>query len=549
MPTDQVEQIISRLTAPGAPFELIERQVDGRSLRSFRHAPATLGDIYRTALAHDERPCLVGLDRGLSYREVLGRAAALGDHLHDQGIDRGMRVALALGNRPEWAIAYIAITAIGATPALVNPRSAPAEIASALTDSDSRLVIAAEGFVDGLAAAPPHLATGDPFDAATAGWKAAALTCAPMAPDDEATIIFTSGTTGTPKGAILTQRAMTTSVMTINLQMAAAAIAAGVDPFSPPDPSFQPSAMLVFPLFHMAGVTAVLLPGLARGGKMALIDRWRVDDVMTLIERERIHGFAGSPAMLWDLLHAADEGRDLSALRFLSIGGQGLSTKLLDGLRAAFPDVSLAIGYGQTETGSVSSIGGGELYARPSASGRPLPTLDIRIVGDDEREVVPGAVGEIRIRGATTMSGYCGRPAESAAVLNDGWVATGDLGRLDADGYLHVVDRKKNMVLSGGENIGCIEVEAAALDHPHVAQAVAFGVPDDRLGERLMLAVVAQAGILPDGQAILAHIGERLARFKVPRGILFVDRLPVNAMDKPDRRALAAQVQTDEESA
>ena len=272
--------------------------------------------------------------------------------------------------------------------------------------------------------------------------------------------------------------------------------------------------------------------------------KWRLDDVLDLLEQEKLASFSGSPAMLWDLLKAPREGRDLSSLRALSVGGQGITPKLLSELTAAFPGVMISNGYGQTETGAVNGIAGADLLARPTSSGRPIPIVDVRIVDDAGAEVAPGEVGEICVAGATVMIGYCNRPEDTAKTKHDGWIATGDLGRIDEGGYLHVVDRKKNIVISGGENIGCAEVEAVALTHPAVDQAIAFGVPDDRLGEVLLLAVVRHDGQDVDEAAIKAHFDGKVARYKVPRGVVFLDDLPLNALDKVDRCALAKLVQS-----
>lgn len=543
------------LTAPGAPFEMVEEVVENRVCRVFRHAPRTLGEIYAEAAAHGNAICLTGLGYALDYQEVFKRAAALKSTLAGRGLAKGDRIAIAMHNRPEWVIAFVAITALGATPVLVNYRASASELALSLGDTEAKALIAEPEIAARVAGAwqvgrlvivtadegmePPPGAIR--FDDAAAPDPLAQLDPAVMSPDDEAAVIFTTGTTGDPKGALISQRALMTSTFAIDYSIASVAIQAGLDPKSLSSQlSVQSTALLVFPLFHTAGLIAVLLPNLRRGAKIVMVKKWRVDDVIDLLERERIIGFAGSPAMMWDLLKAPREGRDLSALRFLSVGGQGISAKLLSQLTEAFPDVVLGNGYGQTETGSVNGIGGRDLLDRPTASGRPLPILDVRIVDADGTEVAPGEIGEVCVGGATIMTGYCNRSEETAQAKHDGWIATGDLGCVDAEGYLHIVDRKKNIVISGGENIGCAEVEAAALDHPAVDQATAFGVPDERLGEMLWLAVVMRGGAIADAGTITNHIAGRIARYKIPRAVLFMDALPLNAMDKVDRRALAA---------
>ena len=543
------------LTAPGGPFELIEEMVDGRLCRVFRHGPRAIGDVYAEAIVHADATCLTGPTGTLTYSELFAKAAALKRALTEAGLGKGDRIAIAMHNRPEWVIAFVAVSALGATAVLINYRASASELTLALEDTQAKALIAEPAIAehveeawragrlvilaaDESAELPPGT-TG--FDAVLARNMGVEFEAVAMGPDDEAVVIFSTGTTGAPKGILLSQRALMTTIMGIDYSMANVALQAGAPVESlTAKPAVQPSAMLVYPLFHSSGLNAVLLPNLRRGGKIVMTGKWRVGDVIDLLERERLAGFSGSPAMLWDLLKAPREGRDLSALRFLSVGGQGITPKLLAELTAAFPGVMISNGYGQTETGAVNGIAGQNLLDRPTASGRPIPIVDVRIVDDEGAEVAPGEVGEICIAGATIMIGYCNRPEDTARTKQDGWIATGDLGRIDADGYLHVVDRKKNIVISGGENIGCAEIEAVALSHPGIDQAAAFGIPDDRLGEVLLLAVVMQKEQKSDAVAIIEHLAGKIARYKVPRGILFLDTLPLNALDKVDRRALTA---------
>lgn len=543
------------LTAPGAPFELIEEMVEGRMCRVFRHGPRAIGDVFAAAMAHTDALCLAGPTGTLTYSELFGKAAALKAALAGEGLGKGDRIAIAMHNRPEWIIAFVAVSALGATAVLVNYRASAGELTLALEDTRARALIAEPAIAaqveESWRAQRPVILTADEggealpgalaFDALLVRYADAPFAAAAMGPDDEAVVIFSTGTTGAPKGILLSQRALMTTIMGIDYSMANVAIQAGAPLESlTARPTAQPSVMLVYPLFHSSGLNAVLLPSLRRGGKIVMTGKWRVGEVIDLLEQERLAGFSGSPAMLWDLLKAPREGRDLSNLRFLSVGGQGITPKLLTELTAAFPGVMVSNGYGQTETGSVNGIAGQSLLDRPTSSGRPIPIVDVRIVDDAGADVAPGEVGEICIAGATIMIGYCNRPEDTARTKQDGWIATGDLGRIDADGYLHVVDRKKNIVISGGENIGCAEVEAVALAHPAVDQAAAFGIPDDRLGEVLLLAVVLRPGQAADAAAIIDHFAGKIARYKVPRGILFTDALPLNALDKVDRRALAA---------
>lgn len=550
------DQPVNVLTAPGGPFELIEELVEGRACKVFRHGPRAIADIYAEAQSHADAVCIAGPAGTLTYGDLFARAAALQAGLAEAGLGKGDRIAIAMFNRPEWVIAFVAASALGAIPVLVNYRASAGELTLALEDTEAKALIAEPSLAVLVAedwraqrlvivnadadTAGPLPSGAARFDDVLARHAGAPFAATPMAPDDEAVVIFSTGTTGAPKGILLSQRALMTTVMGIDYSMANVALQAGADlAMLTAPPVVQPSAMLVYPLFHSSGLNAVLLPSLRRGGKMVLVRKWHVGDVIDLLEQERLPGFSGSPAMLWDLLKAPREGRDLSALRFLSVGGQGITPRLLAELTEGFPGVMVSNGYGQTETGSVNGIAGQSLLDRPTSSGRPIPIVDVRIVDDAGAEVAPGDVGEICIAGATLMIGYCNRPEDTAKTKRDGWVATGDLGRIDADGFLHVVDRKKNIVISGGENIGCAEVEAVALAHPAIDQAAAFGIPEERLGEILLLAVVKRPEAEVDAAAIVEHFTGKLARYKVPRDVVFVDELPLNALDKVDRRALA----------
>lgn len=553
-----VDLIGALLTGQGGPFELVSTTADGVSYKVFRHGPKSLAHIYDRAQEFGPRPFLVGSNFTFTYAEAFSKAAALVLAISGAGVLRRQRVAIAMANSPEWVIGFIAVTAMGATAVLVNCRGSAEELLSALTDTEctaliadpdvaarvperwteSRLVIVAN-----LNRAIKLPTSSRSFDEFVSGWQGLALEPVEMASEDEAVVIFTSGTTGGPKGALLTQRAVTQSVCAVDYLILRGPLrtASELAVLQPTPDTPTPCAMLVFPLFHVSGVTSALLPAMRRGGKIVMIRRWNVAEVMDLIEREQVSGLSGSPAMLWDLMHADRKGRDLGSLRFLSIAGQALKSPLFSDLREAFPDVMIGVGYGQSETGGVTGIGGANLSAQPDSVGWVLPYFELRLVDDGGNEVPKGDVGEIMLRSPTVMQGYCGRPEETAAVLKDGWLLTGDLGRLDEQGRLYIVDRKKNIVISGGENIACSEVESAALTHPAVREAVAFGVPDDRLGERLILAVVKRPGRHLDAQVLATHIGEQRAIYKVPRGFLFADELPLNATGKVDRQQLRAR--------
>jgi len=547
------DAIRAGLTAPGAPFELRSIEIEGAPRRVFCNAPQTLADVYRSVKQYEERVFTVYNGEHMNYSEALRKAAALGQHIEARGgAVRGARIAIAMNNRPEWMIAFIAVTAIGATAVLINSRGTAPEIKAALDHTDATLVIAdaqrAQLLADDArdlivvrddAAAPARAVD---FNAAVAGWENASLEPAAIDPEDEAVVMFTSGTTGGAKAALLTHRSVLTGLMNIQFSMAvvgarltalygAEAMAAAA--------KRQPSAMLCVPLFHSSGCYAIFLSNFIRGGKVVILPKWNAAQAVELIEREQVAAFSGSPTMLWDLLRTDRSGRDLSTLVSVGIGGQALQPQLMREIIAAFPRAILGAGYGMTEVnGSVCMVAGQELMDRPTSSGRIIPSAEVRIVDDNGADVAPGETGEIWVRGAMTMRGYCKRPEATAEVLSDGWLRTGDMARIDDEGYLHVIDRKKDIVISGGENISFTEVEGAAIEHPAIAETAAFGVDDERLGERLILAVVVKDGHQLNEEALKQHVAERLAIYKVPREIYFRGPLQRNALGKVNRNDL-----------
>jgi len=555
MSDSSYDAIRAGLTAPGAPFELREQQVAGAPRLIFCNAPQTLGEVYRGAALHEERVLIAHEGAYLTYRDALRKAAALGARIERELAARGQptrgaRVAIAMHNRPEWMIAFIAITAIGASAVLINSRGTGAEINAALDECGARLVIADEARAR-LVGARPLIATGEgaelpagaiAFDAALAGWETATLQPVPVEPEDEAVVMFTSGTTGGAKGALLSHRSVLTGLMNIQYAMAVVgmrlAALYGQEAMAAAAAQ-QPSALLCVPLFHSSGCYAIFLSNFLRGGKIVILPKWNAARAVDLIERERVQAFSGSPTMLWDLLRTDRSGRDLSALVSVGIGGQALQPQLMREIIAAFPRAILGAGYGMTEVnGSVCMIAGQDLLDNPTSSGRVIPSAEIRIVDDNGADVAPGALGEVWIRGAMVMQGYCNRPEASAEVFRDGWLRTGDMARLDDSGFLHVVDRKKDIVISGGENISCTEVESALIEHAAVLETAVFGIDDERLGERLVAAVVLAPDQDADADALKQHVAERLAIYKVPREVWFCAPLRRNALGKVNRAEL-----------
>lgn len=549
----------SELTQPGAPFEIREAVVRGQRMRVFARIPETLLLLYQGMAAHGPAEFIVDGDRRLSFIEAQAEAAALALLLREvHQVRAGDRVAIAMRNSVEWMLSFVAVSTIGALPALINSRGTGDEMRYCIEDVDCVLVVAdarrAQTLRDAGFAGRVIDPESEACRQAIAAHRGAALpVAAGITADDPAAILFTSGTTGRPKGAVLTHRAILTGLMIGQhagmryvMQMAADY---GVTPAEIIARQPQGAQLLVFPLFHISGCQSIFLSSLARGGKIVLLQRWDAGKALELIERERITAFSGPPTVIWDMLRVPERAaRDLSSLASLGTGGQALAPNLLRSIQEAFPWAVIGGGYGMTETaGAISLAMGAEYTGRPECSGRLHPLAQVRVVGDDGADLASGEIGELWVRGPMVMVGYWGHESGAGKALDaEGWLRTGDVGGVDADSYVMIVDRKTDMLISSGENIYCAEVERVLMEHPEITEAAAFGVPDLRLGERLVVAVVGQADHGLTSDLVREHVSGRLAAYKTPTEVLIeADPLPRTATGKVDKRALRARHPTD----
>lgn len=543
----QIDPVFAAVTAPGTPFELVER--DG--LLQFAQAAPDLALMIDSARRHGDRTFLVdfsadGAERRLTFEQVFAWRDQLAPML---GIRRGDRVAICMRNRAEWIVAFMAVIKAGGVAALLNSRGSPAELAAMIAEVTPEVVLAdsrraaliREGGYDGR-----MLDLTRPFDdAEIARRNADAPAPAPATPLDPAAILFTSGTTGRVKGAVLTHRSLITGLMLMQLSgmmvLHNMARAHGMEPAQLMAAMPQQAVLLVYPLFHISGLGAAFLSPLFAGSKVVIMRRWDAQEAARLIEADKITMFSAVPTMLWDLLHRARPGEaDLSSLRNIASGGQALPVNLLDAIREACPQAVMGTGYGMTEaSGSLAQAVGEDFLRKRSSAGRVLPLAQVRIVAPDGTVQGTGASGEIQLKGAMVMAGYWNRPEDTAAAFTpDGWLRTGDVGYIDEEGYIFIVDRVKDMVISGGENIYCAEVERVLGELPGVGECAAFGIPDERLGE-LLVAVVRGENL--GEQQVKDWVGERLARYKAPGHVAIVaEALPRNHVGKVDKIALRA---------
>jgi long-chain acyl-CoA synthetase len=551
------DEAVGALTAAGAPYELVEVDVDGRRCRWFAGAPDTLRDLYRGARSDAE--FFVYDDERITYEQAWCRAAAIARLLIDEyGVGKGDRVAISMRNYPEWVLSFMAATSIGAIAGAMNSHWQPTEMEYALHDSGAKVLVAdrerleilarcddAPDAVGVLAVRKPSPAVdgardleetleGTPTGSGRAG--GCEMPDVPVGPDDDATILYTSGSTGHPKGAVSTHRNVLAAIMSWEFDAAVGRLALGL---GPPDPSPQPSALLGVPLFHATGSHAVFLQAFRERRRLVSMYRWDVAVAAELIERERIDRFVAPAAMSGDLVeHARVSDRDLGSLAAIGGGGAPRAPEQVRNIDEELGGAAPITGWGMTETNAIGTgIAGPDYVGRPESSGRASILLDLRIVDDMGAELPAGERGELLVRGTSVIRGYWNRPDANADTFVDGWLRTGDVAYLDHEGYLFIVDRIKDLVIRGGENIGCGAVEAAIVEHPDVVEASVYGVPDDRLGEELGATVFAREGVDADG--LRTFLSARLARFEVPRYIhVETDPLPRTASGKILKRNL-----------
>lgn len=570
---DHYDAAWRELTAEGSPFAMTEIEVRGVPMRVFPTAPPTMKALWDITALYGDRTYIVYEDERYTYAEVGARVRALAHLLSERhGVGHGDRVAVAMRNYPEWVVSYWATLSLGAAVVGMNAWWTSQEMAYGLSDSRPKVLIADDERVERVlpvldelrATAPLHVLAvrsardlpadasrwADVVDPATAP---DALPDVAIDPDDDATIFYTSGTTGFPKGAQLTHRGSVHNVMNIAFMTSAAqaaeakAIAAGdlPAPAAPADPAAAtpPVFMAPTPLFHVTANNCILQPCTLVGGTMVFTYKWDPGRALELIERERVTNLSGVPTMSRELLlHPDWATRDTSSLKAMGGGGAPLQPDLVEKIDRSLAQGAPSTGYGLTETCGIVTANSARLYtSKPASCGRVVPTLDAKLIDElgDDIAPSPDAVGELAVRGPIVIKGYLNRAEATADAIRDGWFRTGDIARIDEDGFVFIVDRAKDMVLRGGENVYCSEVEAAIYEHPDVAEAAVFGVPDERLGEDVAAAVVLRPGAALDAPALQAFLAERIAKFKIPATIWFrEEQLPRNANGKFLKREL-----------
>jgi long-chain acyl-CoA synthetase len=546
------EEAVARLTGAGGPYEIVETDVLGRPTRVFRHAPPSLRAVFDSARRRGDETFLVFEDESWSFARVMALVDATAALLALRyGVAPGDRVAIAMRNYPEWIVTFAAVTSIGAIAVALNGWWTTDELAFGLSDSGAKVVVAdlerslriapALASLPGLRVLAVRSEGELPAGVERLGEvlrPGAPMPAVDISPDADATILYTSGTTGRPKGALSTHRAVLSALMAFGCR---AAVRAELKPEERASHPYPPCFILTVPLFHVTGLVPVMLSAFASGTKLVMMYKWSPERALELIERERVTIFVGVPTMSFDLLESPDFARrDTSSL--LSVGGGGAPAppELVRRIDRSFARGKPGIGYGMTETNAYGPQNQAEDYLRkPKSAGRVIPVVEVRITDPDGRVLPRGEPGEIWFRGPNLIRGYWNRPDATAETIVDGWLRTGDIGRLDDEGFVTVEDRAKDMVLRAGENVYCAEVEAAIHEHPGVHECAVFGLPHERLGEEVAVAVLARRGAALDEESLRSFLDGRVAPFKIPSRVFVVDEaLPRNAAGKILKRAL-----------
>ncbi|HBK14049.1 MAG TPA: fatty acid--CoA ligase [Erythrobacter sp.] len=549
-----------RLTAPGERFEMETIDIRGVPTRVWKHAPTNMRQVAMAARTHGDRLFAIYEDERVTYEAWFRAVARMAAELRERGVAKGDRVALAMRNLPEWPVAFFAATTIGAICVPLNAWWTGPELAFGLANSGAKLLVCDAERWERIA---PHrgelpdlehalVSRSDaPLEGAEqledvlgtpkdyAALPSAALPQVDIDPEDEATIFYTSGTTGQPKGALGTHRNLCTNIMSSAYNGAIAFLRRGEEPPAP----VQKVGLTVIPLFHVTACSAGLMGYVVAGHTMVFMHKWDPVKAFQLIEREKVNLTGGVPTIAWQLLeHPERANYDLSSLEAVAYGGAPAAPELVRKIHEEFGALP-ANGWGMTETmATVTGHSSEDYLNRPDSCGPPVAVADLKIVGDDGVTELPvGEVGELWARGPMVVKGYWNRPEATAETFVDGWVRTGDLARLDEEGWCYIVDRAKDMIIRGGENIYSSEVENVLYDHPAVTDAALVAIAHPTLGEEPAAVVHLAPGMSATEDELREWVAARLAKFKVPVRIAFVqDTLPRNANGKILKKDLGA---------
>ena len=559
-PAHSREECRALLTAPGQRFEMEEVDIRGITLRTWKNAPANLRAVAVLGRAYADREFVIYEEERVTYDAWFRAVAALAHEFRSRGVQKGDRIALAMRNLPEWPVVFFAATTIGAICVPLNAWWTGPELAYGLANSGTKLLVCdeerweriaehrgecpeleavfvtrAESGLDG--ATPLESVIGKPTSYVDLPTRE--LPEVDIAPDDDATIFYTSGTTGKPKGALGTHRNLCTNILSSGYNAGCAVLRRG-EALPEPQPK---TGLTVIPLFHVTACSAGLMGNIAAGNTLVFMYKWDPIEAFRIIEREKVTSTGGVPTIAWQLLeHPERKNYDLSSIEAIAYGGAPAAPELVRKIREVFGALP-GNGWGMTETmATVTGHSSEDYLNRPDSCGPPVAVADLKIMSaDGTRELSTGEIGELWARGPMVVKGYWDNPEATAETFVDGWVKTGDLARLDEEGWCYIADRAKDMIIRGGENIYSSEVENVLYDHPAVTDAALIGLPHQQLGEEPAAVVHLAPGMSATEAELQDWVSARLARFKVPVRIAFSDEtLPRNANGKILKKELAS---------
>lgn len=549
------------LTAPGVMFEMEEKEIRGQKIRVWKNAPPTIRDSFLIGRGHGEKTFLV-LDDDRATFEAFARAAITFAHeLIAKGVKKGDRVAIIMRNLPEWPVAFYGASLTGAIVTPLNAWWTGEELEYGLTDSGSKVVVCDAGLYQRVKehldkcpalehayvarltddvdeVADPVVIKFEDVVGKVNDWiklDDKPLPDVAIDSDDDATIFYTSGTTGRPKGALGTHRNMMSNIMAAGISGARTYLRRGEMPPMPDPNGPQKSILLSVPFFHATGCHAIMSPMLFAGNKIVLMHKWDAERAMQLIEAEKITNAGGVPTIAWQLIEHPNRSKyDLSSLEGVSYGGAPSAPELVRKIVETFPKSQPGNGWGMTETSATFTHHQGEDYEnRPSSCGPAIPVCDMKIIGSKGETLGPNEIGELCGRGPNVVKEYWNKPEATAETFVDGWVHTGDLARIDEEGFCFIIDRAKDMLIRGGENIYCVEVENVLYEHPAVMDAAIVAVPHRTLGEEPGAVVHLKPGMTATEDELRHLVASKLAAFNVPVKVVFwPETLPRNANGK-----------------
>ena len=549
-------EAIAEVTATGT-YELVEQDIRGVPCRVFVNAPQNLHALFNSNRSDNE--FYIYENERYTFEDMYQRGAKLGRFLVDElGIEKGDRVAISLRNYPEWVIAFEAVTSIGGIAMCMNALWEADELEYGLLHGGAKAIVADQERLDRVAQCnnlgelkvitvrANNAPEGSTPIADILSSEETDMPNVDVSPDDDATILYTSGSTGHPKGVVSSHRNVISALFSWELDGAVGMHmlrkrleSEGKEVPTAEPPPYPPAMLLGVPLFHVAGSHAVMLQSFRSQRKIVAMYKWNAEKGAELIEQERISAFTAPAAMTGDMIEVAKKtDRDLSSLRSVGGGGAPRAPEQVKNLAKTFGSGSPGTGWGMTETNAIGTgIGGEDYLNHPESSGKCSPVLDMRIMDDEGNLHESGVRGELLIRGSSMFREYWDRPDANDESFIDGWFRTGDVATIDEEGYLYIVDRIKQLVIRGGENISCGEVEAAILEHPDVMEASVYGVPDERMGEEVGVSLFAKGDLSED--ELSGFLVSRLAKFKIPKYYRFSsDALPRIASGKINKRSL-----------